>query len=151
VRSEETDWQQRRAFIWPFLVGAMIVFASSFSQVAAPDVPNIDKLGHGLVYGLLATLLVRNGFFFGRVWLAVVLVSLFGISDEWHQSFTPGRSVEFADWIADTSGATLAVTLYACWGWYRGVLELPLIRAQTRVENRPEIVPTGDAHDRRRS
>ena len=129
----------------------MIVFASSFSQIAAPDVPNIDKIGHGLVYGLLATLLVRNGYFSNRVWLAVVFVSLFGISDEWHQSFTPGRSVEFADWVADTSGATLAVTLYAISGWYRGLLELSLIRRETRIENQPEIGPTGAAHDRRRS
>jgi VanZ family protein len=142
VHDENTDWRERRAFVWPLLLGVMIVFASSFSHVAAPDVPNIDKIGHGLVYGLLATLLVRNGFFFKRVWLAVVFVSLFGISDEWHQSFTPGRSVEFADWVADTSGATLAVALYAVWGWYRRLLETSITCSQTRVENSSKIRPT---------
>ena len=102
--------------------------------MAAPDVPDIDKVGHALVYGLLATLIVRNGFMPGRGWLAVMMVSLFGITDEWHQSFTPGRSVEFADWLADTSGATLAVTLYACWGWYRGILEYSVIPGKQQTQ-----------------
>ncbi len=103
----------------------MIVLASGRSQIAAPPgVPGVDKLGHFLVFGLLASVVVRSP---GRrrAWplCAVVLVSFFGISDEFHQSFTPGRSVEFADWLADTLGAALAVALYANWGAYRRVLE----------------------------
>lgn len=117
-------------WITPFYLAGAIVYASSCSQVAGPDVAGIDKVEHTLVYGLLATLIVRNGFLPGRGWLAVMIVSLFGITDEWHQSFTPGRSSEFADWLADTGGATLAVTLYACWGWYRRLLEYSVIPAK---------------------
>src|SRR5215216_5014808 len=116
-----------QGWMTPCLLAATIVYASSSSQVTGPDLPGIDKVEHALVYGLLATLIARNGFLPGRGWLAVLIVSLFGISDEWHQSFTPGRSVEFADWLADTSGATLAVTLYAWWGWYRRILEYSVI------------------------
>ena len=77
-----------------------------------------------------------------------MLVSLFGITDEWHQSFTPGRAVEFADWVADTSGAVLAVTLYLRWGWYRRLLETPLRlrhRKAEPVNAAPESPPVGRA------
>ncbi|MSU51919.1 MAG: VanZ family protein [Opitutaceae bacterium] len=102
----------------------MIVVASGRSEVVSSDIVGFDKVAHCLVFGLLATLVVRNGFLPKYAWLAVALVSLFGATDEWHQSFTPGRSVEIADWVADTLGA--AVALYARWGWYRVRLEAPL-------------------------
>jgi VanZ family protein len=41
--------------------------------------------------------------------LAVILVFLFGISDEYHQSFTPGREPRFRDVLIDTAGAVLAI------------------------------------------
>lgn len=63
----------------------------------------------------------------------MVIVSAYGITDEFHQSFTPGRSVEFADWLTDTCGATLAVFVYLKWRLYRSGLELPL--ARSLVEN----------------
>jgi hypothetical protein len=61
-----------------------------------------------------------------RAFWAIVIVSAFGLSDELHQHFTPGRSMEFMDWVADTLGATLAVGLYTYWAWYRKLLEAPL-------------------------
>jgi len=30
--------------------------------------------------------------------------SLYGLSDEWHQSFVVGRESDTADWVADTIG-----------------------------------------------
>jgi VanZ family protein len=59
----------------------------------------------------------------------------FGVGDEWHQSFVPGRSSEWGDWVADTAGAALAIGLYAGWPWYRDRLEADL-RPKRRVENR---------------
>ena len=50
----------------------------------------------------------------------------FGVSDEVHQSFTPGRSMEIADWVADTLGATVAVLAYTRWTAYRQRLESPV-------------------------
>jgi VanZ family protein len=67
-------------------------------------------------------------------WIALVLVSAYGMSDEWHQSFTPGRSVELADWLADTSGAAMAIVMYRTWDAYRCWLEMPLARKR-RIEN----------------
>lgn len=125
----------RRAWLWPVLVAAMIFLASSRSRIAAPAVTGTDKVGHFAVYGLFATLVVRLIARRQFAWVAVVIASAYGISDEWHQSFTPGRSVELNDWVADTSGAVLAVGLYALWPWYRRLLEAPIAR-QRRIENR---------------
>jgi len=103
------------------LLAAAVFFASGQSNLATPDlgwIPSGDKLVHFGVFGLLATLVVRV-FFDGQrrlrsALIALALVSAYGLSDEVHQSFTPGRAVEVADWVADTLGATIAVGAY-CW------------------------------------
>ncbi len=106
--------------------------------MAKPEIFGIDKVAHFAVFGLLATLVVRTGC---RPWLAVLLVALFGFTDEWRQSFTPGRTVEVADWVADTLGAITAVAIYTRWTRYRVWLEGPLTTPQPRVENRAAVVP----------
>ena len=112
--------------LWALAIAALIIAASSRSRVAGPDVPHIDKVTHFAVYGLLATLVCRVGRGWRGAAAGLIAASLFGITDEWHQSWVPGRSVELADWIADTSGAALAVTLYAGWTGYRRLLETRL-------------------------
>ncbi|MEN9841426.1 MAG: hypothetical protein RL376_1226 [Verrucomicrobiota bacterium] len=124
-------------WLYPLALGAMVVIASGRSQVAAPGVAGIDKLGHFSVFGLLATLVIRSPGM-RQWWGAIVVVSFFGISDELHQSFTPGRAVEFADWVADTLGATCAICLYVFWPNYRRLLETALPRpAWFRARHRP--------------
>lgn len=118
----ENSPQLYRRWIWPVLLAITIFNASGQSAVAAPDIVSIDKVGHFGVFGLLGVLIARTQPP-ARWWWGIVLASLYGITDEWRQSFTPGRSVEFADWIADTLGAVLAVTLYAKWTFYREILE----------------------------
>ncbi len=122
----------RRDWIWPVVVAATIILASS-RAVTAPGFtrwfPHFDKVTHFFIYGLLATLTLRAlGSRRWAPWLAITAVSLFGASDEWHQSFVPGRSCEVADWVADTLGAALAVSLYRRWEFYRRLLEFSLLR-----------------------
>ena len=72
-----------------------------------------DKLIHAVEFGLLCGLLFR-GLRLSRIrWLfrwaplvALVLASLYGALDEWHQGFS-GRDPDFGDWLADTVGAAL--------------------------------------------
>jgi VanZ family protein len=130
---------QRLRWIYPLALAATIFFASGQGSLPAPDIVNIDKVTHFAVFGLLATLVCRCGFPPPRAWLAVVITSIYGMTDEWHQSFVPGRSVDIADWVADTLGAMLAVALYARWSWYRDWLEAPVIR-KSRIENPPVAV-----------
>jgi VanZ family protein len=80
---------------------------------------------HAGAYAVLAAVLLRA--FAGARWsgvtpaaaaLAVVAATAYGVSDEFHQSFVPTRSVEIADVAADLTGATVAATLaLALRGW----------------------------------
>jgi VanZ family protein len=49
--------------------------------------------------------------------VSTVFCSLYGISDEWHQSFVMGRYFDIGDWLADTSGAGLGMFLLYKLGW----------------------------------
>jgi VanZ family protein len=120
----------KRHHFWPFAIALTIFLASGTKDLAAPDLGvdfSYDKLAHFLVFGLLATAVLRIPRFFKQGWkgviIAVCLVSSYGALDEFRQSFTIGRSVELADWIADTLGAILASILYLKWHWYRRLWE----------------------------
>ena len=113
---------------WPLLIIGVVFFVSGESEIAAPHVGiTLDKVGHFAVFGALATSIVRLPRFRARGWggaCAAALIAMgYGALDEYRQSFTPGRSVEFADWIADALGAATGVLLYQSWPWYRRMLE----------------------------
>lgn len=128
---------EKRRFLWPAAIAALIVFASSRPTIAAPDVVDIDKVGHFLVFGLLATLLCRLGSGWRAAGWALLAASAFGATDEWHQAYVPGRAPDALDWIADTLGAALAVSLYAGWGRYRRLLEQPIWRKRSVAAEAP--------------
>ena len=96
---------------------AVLWLLSSFSLVGkiAPPIPNFDKLEHfGYFFGgsglLCAYLFRRNPE--RPNWKAIIggviiAIALTGCLDEYHQSFTPGRSGNDPyDWLADVLGAT---------------------------------------------
>ena len=68
--------------------------------------PYGDKLAHGTAFGVLGAFLYMAS---GRARVALVLAVLYGASDELHQGFVPGRSVDALDLLADTLGAALFV------------------------------------------
>ncbi len=78
-----------------------------------------DKLFHATAYGILGFLLLGSrtpsvqGYTNAQIKVSVLIASLYGISDEFHQYFVPGRSSEVLDWVADTVGALIAVSLLA--------------------------------------
>ena len=114
--------------IWPLAIVLVIFTASGQSTLATPNTGfSYDKLVHFLIFGLLATSIVRISYFLSKGWkgalLTILIVSLYGAMDEFRQTFTIGRFVDFKDWVADTSGAALASILYLKWKWYRHVLE----------------------------
>jgi VanZ family protein len=122
-----TIWSNGQ-ILYPVVLAIGIVSLSGTQSPPTPGfIPSFDKLAHFCVYGLLATLIFRlipsesrNG---RTAWLVILAVSLFGLSDEIHQAYTPGRYVEFADWVADTLGAAVAVLVYWKWEGYRRLLE----------------------------
>jgi VanZ family protein len=78
-----------------------------------------DKLLHFGAYGLLSALLYLNLYFQNKfellsnysAFFTVLIASVYGLLDEIHQMFVPGRSAEFLDWLADFSGSLLAVLI----------------------------------------
>jgi VanZ like family len=121
-------YRGRRAAAWPPVLAAVITWESvSAIPGVGPSWLEFDKLAHFGVFGLLATTIARLDA--ARRWpllrelWAVILVSLFGLGIEIMQGFTTIRSMEYADWVADTLGAALAVALYLRWAGYRRLLE----------------------------
>ena len=43
---------------------------------------------------------------------AFLLVAAVGGLDEWHQRYIQGRSTEFADWMADSSGGLIGALVW---------------------------------------
>jgi len=128
---------RRWQWIWPVILAGLIVAASHQSTVTGPQIPHLDKLIHFSVYGLLATLICRLGHGWRAAAWALMLASAFGATDEWHQSFVPGRSSEVADWLADTLGAAVAVLLYRGWPGYRRRLEWSVLRNRRIEKSNP--------------
>ena len=111
----------------PLLYMALIFVVSSLEQPPLPmpefEWLTIDKLYHFVEYAILGGLLAI-AFVKAKpavvpsklIWLvATVLSILYGASDEWHQTFVPGRFATVADWVADALGSiagVLAVYLY---------------------------------------
>jgi VanZ family protein len=76
-----------------------------------------DKVAHAIVFGILGVLFLASmqpaseRYRLRQVWIAVGLTAIYGVFDEWHQAFVPGRSPDAWDVVADTIGALIAVTL----------------------------------------
>ena len=97
---------------WLPLVLAMgvIFFASHQPATELPSFGfwdlGVKKGGHFLGYALLALLALRAVLDWQRPYLAaVVIVLLFSLSDEYHQTFIPGRNGTFVDVLIDMGGA----------------------------------------------
>ncbi|MDD5274900.1 MAG: VanZ family protein [Methylovulum sp.] len=104
-----------------YIAGLLLYSLFIYSLSAQPSLPapmwfeSQDKLYHAGAYCILGALLwqsIKQWFNPSIVMLAllsIILGSLYGATDEWHQSFVPGRSPSVADWLADTIGVSLAV------------------------------------------
>lgn len=114
----------RRAWLWgPPLAWMAVIFAAS-SITDVPELPGgfSAPVGHFVGYAVLSLLVVRaltGNRWTGVTWrvaLSAVLVSTaYGISDEWHQSFVPGREPDPLDVLVDAAGASSAAG--AVWAW----------------------------------
>ncbi len=110
---------QMPAILWM----GVIFLLSSFPSSAFPaiPIPQIDKLVHAGIFFTLCAVLDRAIVHQNRfprlsrhhLLIAVLVVALYGISDEYHQSFVPGRDVEILDATADAVGGLLYAILWA--------------------------------------
>ncbi|MBI3046680.1 MAG: VanZ family protein [Acidobacteria bacterium] len=99
---------------------AAIFYVSSLPQPPTP--PGSDKPWHAVAYFGLAVVVVRAviGGLPRRLCLrtagvAIAIAVAYAASDEFHQTFVPGRSADLNDLIADTVGVFAGTA--ACWAW----------------------------------
>jgi VanZ family protein len=110
-------------YLWGpvILVMALIYYTSSLSDLGAPPGGLSDKAAHFIAYAALGASLIRalagghsSAMTARRVLLATAIATLYGLSDELHQSFVPHRTPEALDLVADAAGGlTGAVALMA--------------------------------------
>ena len=124
----------------------LIFFLSAQPSLPRAPEPWVDvalkKGGHALGYGILALLYLRALRGNGKASDGMRMVSLglalaYGITDEFHQAFVPGRNPSALDVLVDGAGATLALAL----GRWRS---RALARA-SREESGRKVPPEGPA------
>jgi VanZ family protein len=105
-------------WLWVGLYAAGIFAASSIPghSMPAPALFSLDKVAHFGIYLGLGALIAWA---WERYWPAILVASAYGALDEFHQHFTPNRSVELGDFIADTLGAAAGVLLIVLLQRYR--------------------------------
>lgn len=119
---------------WARIIPVLVVMATIFTlshqpgdSLQLPSLPGLDKLAHAGVYGGLAAAAIfavsplpptRDRRLIAAAVVAFCL--LFGLSDEYHQSFIVGRFASEWDLLADGVGATLVA---GAW-WRKRRMEL---------------------------
>ncbi len=122
---------------------AAIFYASSLSDIPAPVGSWFpDTFLHMACYGGLALCTLRalargtwTGVSLGVVIAAWLIATLYGVTDEWHQLYVPGRTSELRDLLSDAAGALAAVGAAGAWG---------IMRTPSRAKVSP---PPGRSHD----
>lgn len=117
----------------PTIVVAALIFVSSHqSRPPGIELTEVfpDWMLHFAAYGVLGLCMAwgatqgRNRRLSGGAALLIIAAAmLYGLSDEWHQSFVVGRTSTWQDWLADALGAS-AFTL--AWLFLQN-LQLPLL------------------------
>lgn len=107
----------------PTLVWAIAIFlVSSYPTLEASQIYWKDfivkKTAHMVEYGIFAALLYRALRRYGvkkeNAGIYAILISLlYGVTDEFHQSYTPGREPKVRDVVFDTIGAIASI--YSIW------------------------------------
>jgi VanZ family protein len=113
----------KHAGLWGPVVAYMaLIFV--LSAQPQPPLPTqlTDKQGHSIGYFGLAVTVSRalagglaTGATLPAAAAAWTIAGAYAATDEWHQSFVPGRSADVHDWYADVIGALLGAG--ACWAW----------------------------------
>ena len=118
----------RRVRVWgPAWATMVLIFVLSSMSGLGPIPGGVDDgVAHALQYAVLAALLLRG--LAGARWrgvkvraaaLAVLLATLYGVTDEAHQWFVPGRTAEVTDLVADALGAAVPAGVICGWSIVR--------------------------------
>lgn len=113
------DRLQRLGRMAFYLAAGMVAVLSLLPRQSAPDVGLDDKVAHFLAYaclGFLGQLTARRR---SDAITGILGLIAFGVVLEFLQAFSPGRSPEFADALADALGVCIGGMLVLLWRWLR--------------------------------
>lgn len=135
----------------PAILYAIAIFVFSSIPTLSPPELGVswdDKIYHFLEYAVFGYLCAR-AFYYQRnrvlrdfaLIIALVVGSLYAVSDELHQSYVPERYADVADLLADVLGIVAAVVFFARWnvGRAAGRRRRPAMRPETHPE--PAYLP----------
>jgi hypothetical protein len=121
---------KRTHVVLPLLIMAGLYWLSSLPGIPLPDDPELYALVYLISPSLQNALHVPAYAALGatwhwvlgawlhvptvRVWTAFTFALVFGVFDEWHQSFVPGRYASLTDVMLNIMGITLGIWLAAC-------------------------------------
>lgn len=113
----------RYLYWFPVVLYMGVIYYFSSKTGSQVSIPTPDYVAHATEYFGLSWL-VRWAWLGSRAgrpeqgyWVAILFSFIYGISDELHQSFVPGRTPSVGDLLADTVGAVLAQVVW--YGWRR--------------------------------
>jgi len=106
------NWWSRFNVYWIISVlymGLIFILSSFPPPMELPSFSFADKLAHLLEYGVLASLiyfaLKKSRASVHPIFIPFLIASLYGVSDELHQYFVPGRDADLLDAVANGVGA----------------------------------------------
>jgi VanZ family protein len=117
-----------RKLLWrwlPVIVWLAVIFGgSSIGSLPRADDKVLDAIGHRIAhmieFAVLGALLLRalseRGSITWRQVLGVMLLcGLYGLTDEWHQAYVPGRSSELSAIPFDLGGGLIGAVIWRWW------------------------------------
>lgn len=93
---------------FPLIIWCVLIFiGSSLPAASASKNPLIDFIFHKLVHIIEYAILFLFSYkaFNKKIFLAFLFVFVYSISDEFHQTFVPGRNGKIQDVLVDLIGA----------------------------------------------
>ncbi len=114
-------WRMAAVVAW---AGVIFAFSSLSEPPGAQGGEWRSQAGHLSFFAVLAWLTMRFATvrwpranpvtLLAACWAFAVL---YGVSDEWHQSFVPGRDAAFLDIVFDAAGAAIGVAVLPIGAW----------------------------------
>jgi VanZ family protein len=127
---------------------ALIFFVSSLSRFpeATPSFFGFDKIAHFVEYFIFGWLIYRWITSSNRCWdrrcallMTILIGAGYALSDEWHQSFVPGRDASLWDVLFDAAGIGASAASYP--------LILQFIFPKSGRRSRRRLEKRSDHHD----
>jgi len=116
IRTGTIKANSRHFFFYggPVLAYAILIYFLSSLTNFPEEIPSFfgfDKIAHFLEYYFFGCLLYRWFSSMKRsrnrrsaLWMTLVIGTIYALSDEWHQSFVPGRDASLWDALFDAAG-----------------------------------------------